>query len=368
VFSDPDGDTLNYVVARLGSIVRPSDAQVAAHPLINSIDFDGDQIVITPKADQFGEVTIEIEASDGSFRVSDSFTLTINPVADAPVAVADNYNVAIGSSLSVLNPANGLLRNDSDADGDPISVDLATVTPPALGTLNLNADGTFIYTSNAGDVGSVDSFTYRVVDAPSSGSPRFSQFRTVTLTLSQSRYQNPIQGMEADVTADGNISPIDALRVINFLARRAPESGQVAVADIGAGPPDFYDVDGNGFVSPVDALQVITVLGQRQNAGQGEGEQIGRELSASSTVSYAAASSDFLPTTNIQRSIEPEQETPTVADSTDALMTAGINIEPVSSQQAGSILIESLAETPSEETIDHAMADLLTELDDSFAL
>ncbi|MCS7471158.1 tandem-95 repeat protein [Stieleria sp. ICT_E10.1] len=368
VFSDPDGDTLNYDVARLGSIIRPSDAQIAAHPLINSIDFDGDQIVITPKADQFGEVTIEIEASDGSFRVSDSFTLTINPVADAPVAVADSYNVAIGSILRVLNPANGLLRNDSDADGDPISVDLATVTPPALGTLNLNADGTFTYTSNAGDIGSVDSFTYRVVDAPASGSPRFSEFRTVTLTLSQSRYQNPIQGMESDVTADGNISPIDALRVINFLARRDPPSGQLPVAEIGAGPPDFYDVDGNGFVNPFDALLVINTLAQRQNAGQGEGEQIGRELSTSSTVSFAAASSDFLPTTNIQRSIEREQETLTVADSTDALLTAGINIEPVSSQQAGAILIESLAETPSDETIDHAMADLLAELDDSFEL
>ncbi|QDV42647.1 hypothetical protein Enr13x_24960 [Stieleria neptunia] len=368
VFSDPDGDTLTYDVARLGSIIRPSDTQIANHPLISTIDFDGDQIIITPKADQFGEVTIEIEASDGSFRVSDSFTFTVNPVPDAPVGFDDGYNVAIGSILRVLNPADGLLRNDRDADGDPIAVDLATVTPPGLGTLDLNADGTFTYTSNAGDVGSVDTFTYRVVDNPSSGSPRYSAFHTVTLTLTRSRYQNPVQGMESDVTADGNISPIDALRVINFLGRRDTTSGQVPVGDIGSSPPDFYDVDGNGFVNPFDALLVINTLAQAQNAGQGEGEQVVRELSTASTVSFATANSDFLPTTNVERPIEREQESSTIADSTDALLTAGINIEPVSSQQAGSVLIESSAETPSEETIDHAISDFLTELEGSFEL
>ncbi len=366
VFSDPDNDNLTYVVARLGSIVRPTDAQIADHPLISSIDFDGDQIVITPKADQSGEVAIEIEASDGAFRVSDSFTFTVNPVPDAPVAVADSYNVAIGSTLRILNPANGLLRNDFDADGDPISVDLSTVTPPSRGTLDLNADGTFTYTSNSGDVGSVDTFTYRVVDAPSGGSPRFSEFRTVTLTLTQSSYQNPIRGMESDVTADGNVSPIDALRVINFLARRAPASGQVPVAEIGTPPPDFYDVDGNGFVNPADALLVINTLALRQSGIQAEGEQVGRELSAASTVSFATANSDFLPATNIERPIQSEPQAATIADSTDALLTAGINIQPVASQEAEAVLIDSQTETPSEETIDHAMADLLAELDGSF--
>ena len=46
--------------------------------------------------------------------------MNISPTPDNPVAVADGYNVPVGATLQVLNPADGLLRNDTDADGDPI--------------------------------------------------------------------------------------------------------------------------------------------------------------------------------------------------------------------------------------------------------
>ncbi len=42
---------------------------------------------------------------------------------------------------------------------------------------------------------------------------------TVSLTLNQSRYQNPLQDLSEDVNADGQVSAIDALRIINFLNR-----------------------------------------------------------------------------------------------------------------------------------------------------
>ncbi|MCA9137607.1 MAG: tandem-95 repeat protein [Planctomycetales bacterium] len=368
IFRDPDGDALTYVVARLGSISRPTPAQVAAHPLIQSIDFPinpstgkpNGQMVITPKADQFGQVDIEIEASDGDFRVNDSFTLTVNPVADAPVANNDGYSVAIGSALRVLNPADGLLRNDFDADGDPIQVDLNSVSQPSLGNVQVNADGTFVYTSTAGVIGDVDTFTYRIVDAPATGSPRFSQVRTVTLTLSQSRYQNPIRGMESDVTADGFISPIDALRVINFLARRNPVSGAVAVSDIGAPPPDFYDVDGNGFVAPSDALAVINSLALNQANGEGEG--VSRELAAASTVSFASATANYLPTANVVP-VDDDDDAPilmTATELNDALLTAGVQIESAVSESAGDVLVDDAEKTSDENAVDDVMADLLT--------
>ncbi len=55
----------------------------------------------------------------------------------------------------------GVLLNDSDPDGDPLTAVL--VTGPAHGTLTLNADGSFTYTPSANFVG-VDSFTYRASD------------------------------------------------------------------------------------------------------------------------------------------------------------------------------------------------------------
>lgn len=70
------------------------------------------------------------------------------------------------SITRVFNP--GLLRNDVDANGDPLTA--ALETPPAHGTLNLNADGTFSYTPTAGYFGA-DSFTYRVSDGTLQSDP-----------------------------------------------------------------------------------------------------------------------------------------------------------------------------------------------------
>ncbi|MEM6472678.1 MAG: Ig-like domain-containing protein, partial [Planctomycetota bacterium] len=147
IFSDPDNDDLNYVVARLGDLIRPTDAQIAAHPLIQSITLASGGMFITPQPNQSGSVEVEIEASDAEARVSDTFTVIIDPVADRPVAADDGYNVSVGSTLNVLNPANGLLRNDFDADGDPISVapEFVGTRTTTFGEVTVNEDGTFVY-------------------------------------------------------------------------------------------------------------------------------------------------------------------------------------------------------------------------------
>ena len=359
VFRDPDGDSLTYVIARLGSLLRPSAQQIADHPLIQSITFVGDQMRIVPEPDQSGSVDVELEASDGSFRVNDFFTLNIAAVPDAPVSVDDGYNVAIGSTLRVLDPAEGLLRNDSDADGDTIEVDLSSVTEPQLGTLVVNADGTFVYSNTSGTVGQTDSFQYRTVDSTT----RVSEVTTVTLELTRSQYQNPIQGEEADVTADGVVSPIDALRIINFLSRQPGNQGAVPVSEIGAPPPDFLDVNGDGFVSPSDALAVINQLALNANGGEGEQASL-----FSSTTAFASASSDFLPATNlfaVASEPEGEQTADAQLDTTDSLLTAGLSIESATSDTASDQLIDSVFDSTTESSIDDALTDWEGDLDTS---
>lgn len=54
-----------------------------------------------------------------------------------------------------------VLANDSNADGDPLSVD--SVTQPANGSVNINTDDTVTYTPHASHTGS-DTFTYTVSD------------------------------------------------------------------------------------------------------------------------------------------------------------------------------------------------------------
>jgi hypothetical protein len=76
-----------------------------------------------------------------------------------PNATADAYLTNQNTPLTV--PAPGVLTNDTDADGDPLSAQL--VSGPGHGTLALNANGSFTYTPTSGYHGP-DSFSYRASD------------------------------------------------------------------------------------------------------------------------------------------------------------------------------------------------------------
>ena len=85
-------------------------------------------------------------------------TITVDSVNDGPVAADDAFSVA---EDGVLN--DDVLFNDSDLDGDTLTVNTTPVVDPSNGAVALNADGTFTYTPNANFFGS-DSFTYQVTD------------------------------------------------------------------------------------------------------------------------------------------------------------------------------------------------------------
>ncbi len=95
------------------------------------------------------------------------------PVNVAPVAAADAYSIGEDGALTVNAP--GLLANDTDADGDPLSAVLAG--GPSDGSLTFGDDGSFTYTPNA-DFFGADSFTYTANDGKAD-----SAAATVTLTV-----------------------------------------------------------------------------------------------------------------------------------------------------------------------------------------
>ncbi len=77
----------------------------------------------------------------------------------APVAVADSYSTPLNTAKVVAAP--GVLANDTDADGNPLTAILnANVTH---GSLSLAANGGFTYTPTSGYTGP-DSFTYHAND------------------------------------------------------------------------------------------------------------------------------------------------------------------------------------------------------------
>ncbi|GAA5117363.1 hypothetical protein GCM10023339_28080 [Alloalcanivorax gelatiniphagus] len=92
----------------------------------------------------------------------------------APVGVADDYATPEGETL-VVDAADGVLANDTDAEGDALTA--TSATPAAHGLVELAEDGSFTYTPDAGFAGE-DSFTYRADDGIST-----SAATTVTLTV-----------------------------------------------------------------------------------------------------------------------------------------------------------------------------------------
>lgn len=73
-----------------------------------------------------------------------------------PVAVKDNFETKFNTALT-----GNVLHNDSDPDGDELTV--LTNTHPANGTVTMHPNGNFTYTPNHGFIGE-DSFRYTVID------------------------------------------------------------------------------------------------------------------------------------------------------------------------------------------------------------
>ena len=77
-----------------------------------------------------------------------------------PTAGDDAFSTSIGTQLDISAP--GILDNDSDLDGDSLSVS-QIISSTSNGGLIWNADGSFTYTPNSAFIGA-DSFTYEVID------------------------------------------------------------------------------------------------------------------------------------------------------------------------------------------------------------
>lgn len=139
---DPDGDPLTVTAA------SASNGTVVINP-------DG-TIAYTPAANFNGTDTISYTISDGQGGTStSSVTVTVTPVNDPPVAANDTASTNEDTPVRI-----GIIGNDSDLDGDPLTVTSATA---ANGAVVVNADGTITYTPNANFNG-IDTISYTISD------------------------------------------------------------------------------------------------------------------------------------------------------------------------------------------------------------
>ncbi|MCX7559949.1 Ig-like domain-containing protein [Sulfitobacter sp. F26204] len=191
--SDPDGltDSAEHTVyvnavsdgpVALDDVAEtPEDTAVTIDVLANDTDPDGDetlfisrasvpedqgtveivdnQLVFTPAPDFNGPVTISYTAEDPDGNEAPAeVAVNVTPVNDAPVAEDDSDVTELNTPIRV-----DLLANDSDVDGDELTVTEATV-PAEQGTLSGPVDGTILFTPAAGFTGEA-TISYTIADA-----------------------------------------------------------------------------------------------------------------------------------------------------------------------------------------------------------
>jgi VCBS repeat-containing protein len=148
--TDDDGDLIN--INRV--VVEPTNGLLVLNAN-GSFNY-------TPDLNFNGVDSYAYEATDGNGSFSQAtVTINVTSINDIPNVSNDSYMTPEDTLLAV-NIADGVLANDSDADGDTLIVN-SVIAEPSNGVLTLNDNGSFTYLPNANFAGT-DSFVYEVID------------------------------------------------------------------------------------------------------------------------------------------------------------------------------------------------------------
>jgi VCBS repeat-containing protein len=210
---------LNYVIDG-----DTNPALFSVQPAFSPADAWTEDMSYTPAPNANGSATITVHAVDNgpngggdvNFSPTKTFTITVTPVNDAPVAVADGpFLVKQGYSVT-RNAAGGVLANDTDIDTAHGSLTAVRDADVAHGALTLNADGSFTYTPLLAYTGS-DSFTYHARDG-------FLNSGIVTVTLTVYVNHAPTAVDDSGVIVAG--SPFVPLNVLANDNAANPDPGE----------------------------------------------------------------------------------------------------------------------------------------------
>lgn len=207
--ADVDGDTLMFTV-----VTQPAHGTLSGIP---------PSLTYTPDLNYNGSDSFTFKVNDGQVDSNvATVSITVTPVNDVPIALNDAYSINEDTILNVTAP--GILSNDQDVDGDPLSVLL--VNNVGHGTLTLNSNGSFTYTPASDYFGS-DSFTYRAYDGIA-----YSPIATVMLTV------NPINDAPVAINDSGYRANILGINVAapGVLVNDSDKDGDLLVVRLGSGP------------------------------------------------------------------------------------------------------------------------------------
>ena len=127
--------------------------------------------------DTFSNLAVVLSSEDDANNSDNTASLTTTVRFNRP-PIANNDSYSVDEFKTLLVPAPGVLANDTDADGNVLTVGPPRpVSGPSHGSLTLNADGSLSYTPTGNYTGS-DSFTYVANDGLTNSVPA-----TVTISV-----------------------------------------------------------------------------------------------------------------------------------------------------------------------------------------
>ena len=181
--SDPDGDNLT-----IQSVTQPGNGSV----INNGLD-----VVYTPDPGFNGVDSFTYTISDGNGETATAtVTVAVAAVNDPPIAQDDSDSTDEGTPVVI-----DVLRNDSDPDGDNLTIQ--SVTQPGNGSV-INNGLDVVYTPDPGFDG-IDSFTYTISDGNGE-----TAIATVTVAVAAVN-DPPIAQDDSDSTDEGTPVVIDVL-------------------------------------------------------------------------------------------------------------------------------------------------------------
>jgi hypothetical protein len=215
----------------------------------------GRTIKMKPEPNQSGVAHISINLSDGFASTNVSFTVTVNPVDDAPLSRGLTVNA---NGPLVQSAATGALSATTEADGDAVTAML--VAPPLNGQVFLQTNGGFNYVPNPGFLG-VDSFGYAglgfttgnvaivsLVVSSNSSTP----YDLWALGQFGANFANPaLASADADPDSDGSANFFEYASGLNPLL--AETSGKPVGTMMNIGGTNFLAIQFNRLLAATDA-------------------------------------------------------------------------------------------------------------------
>ncbi len=234
--SDVDGDvlTLSSVSANQGNAV-----------LMNN------QLRYTPASNFSGEVVVNYTFHDNQGeQATAQASITVVSQNDLPVAQNDSASTTEDSAVSI-----NVLNNDSDVDGDTLSVTQASAQN---GSVSVGSDQVLLYTPDANYFGS-DTLSYTVSDGEGGN-----VVATVAITVTAVN-DDPV------AAADSATTDAATLVTINAMANDSDVDGDSLSISSAAASNGTVDVSAQGIVSytPANGFDGTDTIFYSLNDGQG---------------------------------------------------------------------------------------------------